>query len=302
MNAMVTTRLVIVTALLSGTAEPAAAQYVDPDTCSVAEYSCQQARQDRSDKQAQDAKSEADDRAVRARLLSFPRLPDERNVLLGSWRLEDNALSTLLDPGKLSSGADAFIGELWGTMSSDPDKLICGAMIGDGITFESATYSIRSLDGSNYRGSIAYRSTQKQVIVAIPSAKMMAFKIEDQNRILLSGTCPLVRVGAQPTTAAAAMKATQPAASAAAPTAAGSKAREPIEPISRLGRGVQLHGQKEFQHALQQLLAAAQSDPYDPRVYVYLADTYGWLGMDAEAKQAAERAKQLDPNAFEILR
>ena len=31
-------------------------------------------------------------------------------------------------------------------------------------------------------------------------------------------------------------------------------------------------------------------------------DTYGWLGMDAEAKQAAERAKQLDPNAFEILR
>jgi hypothetical protein len=30
--------------------------------------------------------------------------------------------------------------------------------------------------------------------------------------------------------------------------------------------------------------------------------TYGWLGMEKEAKQAAERAKQLDPNAFDILR
>ena len=54
-------------------------------------------------------------------------------------------------------------------------------------------------------------------------------------------------------------------------------------------------GEKEFQPALQQLLAAAQSAPNDPRVYVYLADTYRWLGMDAESNQAAERAKQLDP-------
>ena len=79
-------------------------------------------------------------------------------------------------------------------------------------------------------------------------------------------------------------------------------AREPIEPVSRLGRGVQLHGEKDFQQALQQLLVAAQSDPNDPRVYVYLADTYRWLGMDAESNAAAERAKQLDPNAFDILR
>lgn len=52
---------------------------------------------------------------------------------------------------------------------------------------------------------------------------------------------------------------------------------------------------------MQQLLVAAQSDPNDPRVYVYLADTHRRLGMDAESKQAAVRAKQLDPNAFEIL-
>ena len=69
-----------------------------------------------------------------------------------------------------------------------------------------------------------------------------------------------------------------------------------------MGRGVQLHGEKDLQQALQQLLVAAQSDPNDPQVYVYLADTYHWLGMNAEANQAAERAKQLDPSAFEILR
>lgn len=106
------------------------------------------------------------------------------------------------------------------------------------------------------------------------------------------------RVNAQTETARSSLP---PAGSVTSTTAAG-PARKPIEPISRLGRGVQLHGEKDYQQALQQLLVAAQSDPNDPRVYVYLADTYGWLGMNAEAKQAAERAKQLDPNAFEILR
>jgi tetratricopeptide (TPR) repeat protein len=106
------------------------------------------------------------------------------------------------------------------------------------------------------------------------------------------------RVNAQTETARSSL----PPAGSATSTAAAGPAREPIEPVSRLGRGVQLHGQKDFQQALQQLLVAAQSDPNDPRVYVYLADTYGWLGMDAEAKKAAERARQLDPNAFEILR
>ncbi len=113
--------------------------------------------------------------------------------------------------------------------------------------------------------------------------------------------CALVRVGAQPV----ATPATQAAArTPGAGTSIGParSVREPIEPVSRLGRGVQLHGEKEFQQALQQLLVAAQSDPTDPRVYVYLADTYHWLGMNAESNQAAERAKQLDPNAFEILR
>ena len=64
---------------------------------------------------------------------------------------------------------------------------------------------------------------------------------------------------------------------------------------------MRLHGEKDFQPALQQLLVAEQSDPNDPRVYVYLADTYRWLGMNAESDQAAARAKRLDPSAFEIL-
>jgi cytochrome c-type biogenesis protein CcmH/NrfG len=52
---------------------------------------------------------------------------------------------------------------------------------------------------------------------------------------------------------------------------------------------------------LSQLQVAAQSDPNDPRVFVYLSDTYRQLGMENEATQAAARAKQLGPNAFEIL-
>ena len=140
----------------------------------------------------------------------------------------------------------------------------------------------------------------------------MVFAFASPDRIVGEDSCVLVRSGApaaaaNATTApgnarAAASGPSSPPAGAATPTAAAGRAREPIEPTSRLGRGVQLHGEKDFQPALQELLVAAQSDPNDPRVYVYLADTYAWLGMDKEANQAAERAKRLDPNAFDILR
>ena len=131
-------------------------------------------------------------------------------------------------------------------------------------------------------------------MLALPDqgVPLLGFDIVDQGTIreFRLPDCRLVRVGAQP------------AAAPAPPVAPARPARNAIEPDSPLGRGVRLHGEKDFQPALQQLLIAAQSDPDDPRVYVYLADTYSWLGMDAEANQAAERAKQLDPNAFEILR
>jgi ribosomal protein S27E len=68
--------------------------------------------------------------------------------------------------------------------------------------------------------------------------------------------------------AAAAASSSLPPAASATPTAKGGLASKPIESISRLGRGVQLHGQKEYQHALQQLLVSAQSDPDGPLICV----------------------------------
>lgn len=68
---------------------PAAAQYVDPDTCSIAEYACQQARKSRDDRAAAEEESRQirneRERQLRA-LLNAPPLPAERNVLLGGWR------------------------------------------------------------------------------------------------------------------------------------------------------------------------------------------------------------------------
>jgi tetratricopeptide (TPR) repeat protein len=255
---------------------------------------------------------------LRQKLLRLPPLPDERNGLLGTWSQEDGGQLGML--GLKATNGDDMVRELWETLQSNPDKLMpsrCVANFGNGVTFAPSTYTSRALDGSRPGGAIAYRSGGKQVVWVIPdNLKPTPFTIESPDRILMGidGSCAMVRVGAPAGTAAATTMtapgnaraaASGPSSSpagAATQTATTSRAREPIEPISRLGRGVQLHREKDFQPALQQLLVAAQSDPDDPRVYVYLADTYAWLGMDAEAKQAAERAKQLDPNAFEILR
>jgi tetratricopeptide (TPR) repeat protein len=190
-------------------------------------------------------------------------------------------------------------------MLANPGAAMCEVVFGGGIIeFKPGSWASNDSAGDDSLGPIQYRTQDKQVF-ALPDQglPLLGFDIVDTSTIreFRLQDCVLVRVGAQPTAAPAA-RAVQPTAGAAAPVAAARSTREPIEPVSRLGRGVQLHGEKDFQQALQQLLVAAQSDPNDPRVYVYLADTYGWLGMDAEAKQAAERAKQLDPNAFDILR
>lgn len=255
---------------------------------------------------------------LRAKLLRLPPLPVERNVLLGSWRQEGGGQQGALLGSQANTGA-GIISELGSALLSNPETLLpsrCVYTFGKGVTFTPSTFSIRAFDGSTIGGRMAYRSAGKQGIWVLPDSifKTTVIEVTGPNRIVLGGTCALVRVGApaanaaaSPTTApgnalAAVSRPSSQPASSATRTAAVGPARRPIEPISRLGRGVQLHGEKDFQQALQQLLVAEQSDPNDPRVYVYLADTYGWLGMDAEAKQAAERAKQLDPNAFEILR
>jgi tetratricopeptide (TPR) repeat protein len=248
----------------------------------------------RAERARQQAENDAVLTALRAKLLASPPLPPDRNPLLGRWRVATGA--------KPGGGDD--LSQLMG-MLANPGGAICEVVFGGGIIeFKPGSWSSNDSAGDDSLGPIEYR-IQEQQVFALPDqgVPLLGFDIVDTRTIQefrLQG-CTLVRVEAPPTVAPA-TRAAVPAAGAAAPTASGRSAREPIEPISRLGRGVQLHGEKDFQQALQQLLVAAQSDPNDPRVYVYLADTYGWLGMDAEAKQAAERAKQLDPNAFEILR
>ncbi len=78
-------------------------------------------------------------------------------------------------------------------------------------------------------------------------------------------------------------------------------AREPVAPGSVLARGIALYREMDFQPALQMFLAAAKADPDDPRVYVFLARTYDWLGMSVESRMAAESARRIDPDAFSIL-
>jgi tetratricopeptide (TPR) repeat protein len=248
----------------------------------------------RAERARQQAENDAAIKALRAKLLASPPLPPDRNPLLGRWRVATGA--------KPGGGDD--LSQLMG-MLANPGGAMCEVVFGGGIIeFKPESWSSNDSAGDDSLGPIQYRIQDKQVF-ALPDqgVPLLGFDLVDSSNIreFRLQDCALVRVGAQPTAAPAA-RAALPAASAAAPTASGRSAREPIEPVSRLGRGVQLHGEKDFQQALQQLLVAAQSDPNDPRVYVYLADTYGWLGMDAEAKQAEERAKQLDPNAFDILR
>ena len=119
-----------------------------------------------------EARHQANKEARRSKLLRLPPLPDERNVLLGSWRLEDAGQGggdTGFGQRKGTGGTDAMFRELWATLESNPDKLLCNpVMFGHGITFASSTYSIQALDGSVSRSSIDYRSTERQVIVAIP--------------------------------------------------------------------------------------------------------------------------------------
>lgn len=236
--------------------------------------------------------------ALRAKLLATPPLPPDRNPLLGRWRVASNA--------KAGGGDD--LAQLMG-MLSNPGGAICEVVFGGGIT-EFLPDSWSSLDsaGNDSLGPIQYRKQGNKVFaIPVQGLPLLGFNVIDANNIqeFRVENCNLARVSAKSAAVPArATLAARPATVgvAAAPIASSRPAGKPIDPDSPLGRGVRLHGEKEFQPALQQLLAAAQSTPDDPRVYVYLADTYSWLGMADEASEAAKRAKQLDPAAFDILR
>ncbi|MBL8201746.1 MAG: hypothetical protein JNK40_12295 [Chromatiales bacterium] len=247
-----------------------------------------QAAPGRADRARQQADNDAALKALRAKLLASPPLPPERNPLLGRWRVGSSVM------GRGGDDMSQLLG-----MLSNPGGAMCEVVFGGGTTeFKPGSWSAQDSSGDDSLGPIQYRMQDRQVF-ALPDqgVPLLGFDIVDKGTIreFRLQDCVLVRVGAPQPAAAPAARAATPAAPARSP-------RKPIDPNSPLGRGVRLHAEKDFQPALQQLLAAEQSDPNDPRIYVYLADTYGWLGLRAEAQQAAERAKQLDPNAFEILR
>jgi len=137
----------------------------------------------------------------------LPPLAVERNVLLGNWRIEGGGQGSGvsgLAQAKGTGGTNAMIRELWATLQSNPDKLLCAPMFGDGIAFAPSTYSIRALDGSVFGGSVDYRRTEEQIIVAITrNWKILFFEIAGPNRIAFAKSCALVRVGAPAAHAAA---------------------------------------------------------------------------------------------------
>jgi hypothetical protein len=235
-------------------AAPAGAQYINPDTCSMADFSCVQARKERDESNAAaaaqaetNAKHQAEMRALRRELMRLPPLPAERNVLLGSWRLEGGGTGTGLAGTmerawsyKGGGGAGGGLGELVGALANmNPDKVFCETAFGGGIAFAPSTYRGDGAAGA-LGGPVEYRSRNKQVIVAIPAdtrAQMMIFEIAGPDRIVWGEACSLVRVGAP---AAAPGNARTGTPSPPAPPAAGAPpqvaAASPAPPPSTLSR------------------------------------------------------------------
>ena len=194
--------------------------------------------------------SSTDFRALGKELLRLPPLPVERNVLLGSWRLEGGGQqSGVLEFGITGRGATPGFGEMMGFMKSiESGQLTCDMSFGRGITFTPTTFSSGGAAGM-VGGPVAYRSRKKQVIVAIPGdsrANPMFFEIVGPDRIeSVNVGCALVRVGA-PAANAAANATTAPgnartgAAGASAPPATGARpqvaAVAPAPPPSTLAR------------------------------------------------------------------
>jgi|GEM_PF-1570125 len=149
-----------------------------------------------------------DFRALGKELMRLPPLPVERNVLLGSWRVEGGGQqSGVLEFGLTGRGATPGFNEMMGFMKSiESGQLTCDMSFGRGITFTPTTFSSGGAAGM-VGGPVAYRSRKKGVIVAIPGdsrANPMFFEIVGPNRIeSVNVGCALVRVGAPAANAAA---------------------------------------------------------------------------------------------------
>ena len=182
----------------------------------------------RAERARQQAENDVALKALRARLLGSPALAPDRNPLLGRWRI-----ATATQP----QGGDGPA-QLMG-MLADPGDAMCEVVFSGGvIEFKPASWASNDNGGDDSRGPILCRVQEKQVF-ALPDQglPLLGFDIVDKNAIreFRLPDCTLVRVGEQPA-AAPATHTSATTRGAAVPIAPARSAREPIEPVSRLGR------------------------------------------------------------------
>ena len=162
-----------------------------------------------------DARGAAELQALRAKLLRMPPLPDERNTLLGRWRVEGDG-----KPKRKDELGQAM------AMLSNPGGAACQFTFGDGITeFKSKTWASIDAHGDDSLGPIAYRADGKRLF-ALPAkgVEIMGFDVVSPNRIEVFNLpgCALVRVTGTTTTTQSGPPNRAPLASGAgAPPAAG---------------------------------------------------------------------------------
>lgn len=112
----------------------------------------------------------SDIRALGKEMLRLPPLPVERNVLLGSWRLEGGGQQNkVLEFGLTGKGATPGMGELMGYMKSiESGQLACDMSFGRGMTFTPTTFSSGGAAGIA-GGPVAYRSRKKTSLRPYPA-------------------------------------------------------------------------------------------------------------------------------------
>jgi hypothetical protein len=184
-----------------------------------------------------DPRAAAELQALRKKLLGRPPLPDERNTLLGRWRVESSGKPKRKDEMGLLMG-----------MLANPGGAACQFMFGEGIVeFKSKTWASIDGFGDDSLGPIAYRSDGKRLF-ALPAKgiEIMGFDVVNPNRIEvfnLAG-CALNRVTGTTTTQsgvssrapAASAVGTPPPPGPASSTASKVAAAAPSSPPSTLAR------------------------------------------------------------------
>jgi len=165
---------------------------------------------------ARDAQTHAAFKAARARLLKMAPLPDDRNPLLGRWRVESRAMAGSRSDMQLLMG-----------MLSNPGGAACEMTFGGGTTeFRSKSWASIDGSGNDSLGPIAYRADGKR-LWAIPDKgiELMGFEVAHPNRVVVVNLegCALVRVGS-----AAPAAQSGPSNRAPAPSKAGAPPPEQV--------------------------------------------------------------------------